>query len=246
MDQGCNSQLAPKSIFWAAFCLLPESQLWAFKSLSLVRFFWGEKKRVLAIVILSIIVFQIGKENGLCGVILIIVLLSWRIMAEPFKLSSFLLYRKEDLKPISASELSRRLNPSAEEFAPWHAGHAQPLPQGSHCQRNGCRGGFPAITQVWPMIPWFYDSIPTGTSIFVLVFIAWLKSKTSDSYYIFFLLKLLYFLKVKNGQTSPCLYNLLHWELMCILIKTWRKSPLWGKRGTEPSNEPEPTLCTTL
>lgn len=51
-----------------------------------MRFFWGEKKRVLAIVILSIIVSQIWKENGLCRVILIIVLLSWRIMAEPFKL----------------------------------------------------------------------------------------------------------------------------------------------------------------
>lgn len=118
-----------------------------------MRFFWGEKKRVLTIIILTIIVSHIWKENGLCRVILIIVLLSWRIMAEPFKLSSFFLYRKEALKAISASELSRRPNPSAEEFAPWHAGHVQLLSQGSHCQRNGCRPGCPAITQVWPVIP---------------------------------------------------------------------------------------------
>lgn len=74
-------------------------------------FFWGEKKRVLAIVILPIIVSQIWEENGLCRVILIVVLLSWRIMVEPFKLSSFFLCRKEDLKPTCTCEVSRRLNP---------------------------------------------------------------------------------------------------------------------------------------
>lgn len=193
MDQGCNSQLAPKSIFWAAFHLLPESQLWAFKSLSLVRFFWGEKKRVLAIVILSIIVSQIWKENGLCRVILIIVLLSWRIMAEPFKLVFLYKRRPEaDFCPWTA----QRAESPAEGFAPGHTGHS---PR-EHCQGNGGRGGFPAITQVWPMIPWSCDSSPTGASIFVLVFIAWLESRTSDSSYVFFLLKSVYFLKVKNDH----------------------------------------------
>lgn len=163
MDQGCNSQLAPKSIFWAAFYLLPESQLWALESLSLVRFFWRKKKRVLAIAILSIIVSQIGKENGVCRVILIVVSLSWRIMAGPFKLSLFL-HSQEDLEPISASELSQR----TEGFAPRHSGHVQPLSQGRSA-RGRDAGRFPAITQLWPMIPWSCDSIPTGASIFVLV-----------------------------------------------------------------------------
>lgn len=85
-------------------------------------FFWGEKKRVLAIVVLSIIVSQIWEENGLCRVILITVLLSWRIMAEPFKLLFFFLYRKRDLKPISACEVSRRPNPLQKglSMAPGH------------------------------------------------------------------------------------------------------------------------------
>jgi len=59
-------------------------------------------------------------------------------MAESFKVPAFFLCRKEDLKPISDSELPRRLNPSAEEFAERHAGHCSRSP-GGHCWRRGCR-----------------------------------------------------------------------------------------------------------
>lgn len=63
-------------------------------------------------------------------------------MAEPFKLSSFLLYRKEDLKPISASELSRRLNPSAEEFAPMARRARSAAPPGESLPEKWMQGRF--------------------------------------------------------------------------------------------------------
>lgn len=94
----------------------------------------------------------IWKENGPCRVVLIILLLSWRIMAESFKVSSFFRCRKDDLKPISDSELSRKLNPSAEEFAQRHTGHLH-LSQGSRYERRGCSSGFQTIRWILPCGP---------------------------------------------------------------------------------------------
>lgn len=120
------------------FIFSPRAWLQAFKSLSVVR--WGgEKKRVLAIAILSVVVSQHLEGNwtvqgGFNHCV--------TVLQDNGGVFQTVFCRKGDLKPISDSELSGRLNPSAAEFARRCAGALQPLSQGGSLVGARLQPGF--------------------------------------------------------------------------------------------------------